>query len=424
MNSFNKTSLAIALALVSSQALSAGFQLNSQSASGMGRANSGDAAIGDNASVLARNPAAMSLFDKKSLSVGLTYVQPDVEVNDVTTNIDIGSVNNSADNRAIPNIYYIQPINDKMSFGAGIFSNFGTGTDTTALVNANPNKVLPVDLLGNTEVLTINFNASVSYKMNDYFTLGAGLDVIYGSGKLNREGNLPFGPNGALVPVKLVDVDADGVRVGGIIGALFEFNQNNRIGVSYRMTPQFKVSGDLNIFVPQARRAAAYEDLIIPLPDIFQVGGFHQLTDKFAFHYTAQFTKWGDFDQITLEDGKLGSTSVPNRALKEYKWQDSWLYSVGGTYQLTNNIAIRAGYLFDNSVVDQLTSISIPDSDRNWYTVGASYQIDPSSSVDFGFAIVRGKKTDINEASIVSGATTAHTVGHANYYSVQYNYSF
>ncbi|MFV0511773.1 MAG: outer membrane protein transport protein, partial [Shewanella algae] len=63
MKYFNKTLIAVSVALVSGQTLAAGFQLNSQSATGIGRAFAGDAVIADNASVLSRNPAAMALFD-------------------------------------------------------------------------------------------------------------------------------------------------------------------------------------------------------------------------------------------------------------------------------------------------------------------------------------------------------------------------
>ena len=64
---FKKSLLAVTIAsttLASQQALAAGFQLNSQSATGLGRAFAGDAVIADNASVMARNAAAMTLFDQ------------------------------------------------------------------------------------------------------------------------------------------------------------------------------------------------------------------------------------------------------------------------------------------------------------------------------------------------------------------------
>ena len=52
---FSKTLLAATITLATQQATAAGFQLNAQSATGLGRAFAGDAVIADNASVMSRN---------------------------------------------------------------------------------------------------------------------------------------------------------------------------------------------------------------------------------------------------------------------------------------------------------------------------------------------------------------------------------
>ncbi|MCZ4338750.1 OmpP1/FadL family transporter [Shewanella colwelliana] len=436
MKRFNKTLLAVAVTLASSQTMAAGFQLNSQSATGIGRAFAGDAVIADNASVLSRNPAAMALFDTKQLSMGLTYADVEVQVKDVYVNSNLGelhygSVNDAAEAKIIPNFYYVSPVNDKFAYGVAMFSNFGTGTDTGALsqpkpiLNGNAQIPAPVDLLGKTEVTTINFNLSGSYRINDHFSVGAGIDVIYGEGTLTRSGDLPLGPDGAYVPVDLVDVEADGVAFGGILGAVYEINADHRIGVSYRFSPDFKADGTVKY------GGDDFQEINIPIPDIFQVAGFHQLTDNFALHYTAQMTTWGDFHEITVND--------PTEAqLKKYAWDDSWLFSVGGTYTLNDSWTLRAGYMFDQGVVGEVSSISIPDSDRQWYTMGATYNLSKHTSLDFGIAFVRGEETQLTEHSSVLeligqqmpalgndlGTVHATTLSNATYYSVQYNYKF
>ncbi len=429
MHLLNKTSLAVALALASTQTLAAGFQLNSQSATGIGRAFSGEAAIGDNASVLSRNPAAMALFDEKALSIGLTYAQTDVEVKDLAyqqaPTTGFGSIDDAADNKLIPNLYYIQPYNNNFSFGFAAFSNFGTGTDTSSFLTDNPGATLPVDLLGNTEVTTINFNGSLSWRVNKHFSVGAGIDAVYGEGLLTRQGKTAFSDSSTLV-----DVDADGWGFGGIVGALIEFNKDNRIGISYRESPDIKVKGVLNTLTPNQEKTALLpvvsDELEVPLPDIWQIGGFHQLTDQFAIHYTAQYTSWGDFEKITLQGNKIGTTQVPDSALKVYKWEDSWLYSIGGTYSVNQDWTLRAGYLFDDGVVGELSSISIPDSDRDWYTAGIGFNLDKNSTIDFGLAYVKGENTEVIENSAILGGVNiiAHTNASATYYSVQYSYNF
>ncbi|MCE9686816.1 OmpP1/FadL family transporter [Shewanella sp. AS16] len=432
MKTFNKTLIAVSVALASSQAMAAGFQLNSQSATGIGRAFAGDAVIADNASVLARNPAAMALFDKSSLSLGLTYADVQVDVKDVNFAggaVDLGSIDDAGSGKVIPNFYYIHPVNDKIALGFAAFSNFGTGTDTSSL--SKNQAAAPFDLLGETEVTTVNFNTSISYRFNEMFSVGAGIDAVYGEGRLTR--------NAGSTP--LVDVDADGWGFGGILGATLELDQNNRLGISYRFSPTVTVTGDTTAMTTKDIPGLGmqnvmldFEDLDVPLADIFQVAGFHQLNAKFAVHYTAQFTKWGDFEQITannatatLAGGPANGTQIATgvtQPLKSYQWKDSWLFSIGGTYNIDDNWTVRAGYMHDQGVVDQLSSLSIPDSDRNWYTAGMSYRLSQQSTLDLGIAFVKGQQVDLIEYSAIAGPVNATTESSAMYYSMQYSYQF
>ncbi|MPW28007.1 porin [Agarivorans sp. B2Z047] len=409
--------VAISASLLTGQSLAAGFQLNSQSATGIGRAFSGDAVIADNASVLSRNPAAMAMFDRKALSLGLTYADVDVTIKDVTYSTpfadeDLGSENDAADNKVIPNIYYIHPINDSFAVGVGAFSNFGTGTDISSLNNTGAS-LTPVDLLGETEIVTSNFNASVSYRINQQFSIGVGLDLIYGEGKLKRQGEI-VGEPANLGQATLVDVEADGWALGGILGATYEINDKNRLGMSYRISPTFKADGKVEY------QTQNYDEIHIPLPNIFQIAGYHELSPSWAVHYTAQHTSWGDFEHITV------TGSNPDATVKSYQWKNSWLFSVGGTYTINQNWTARAGYMHDKGVVDEISSLSIPDSDRNWYTAGASYHLNKNSSIDFGLAFVRGEDVEVREMSGIPGIgeVIGHTRSDAIYYSMQYSHLF
>ncbi|SHI09015.1 OmpP1/FadL family transporter [Ferrimonas marina] len=455
MKAMNKTLIATAIAMTSAPTLAAGFGLNSQSATGIGRAMAGDAVIADNASVLARNPAAMALFDERAFSGGVAYVDTQVDVMDVNYMggmVDLGSIDDAADSKLVPNIFYIQPLSDKVAIGFGAFSNFGTGTDTGSLVNRMPTDENgipqgPIDLIGNTEVTTINLNASVSYRVNDQLSLGAGLDIIQGQGKLTRA-------------MDVISADADGWAFGGILGATYEFNENHRLGLSYRFSPDATVSGDIgaslvanlptgNPLLPEFAAAitADFDELEVPLPDIFQIAGFHQLTNKFALHYTAQWTQWSVFEEITATNGVGTAQCVDNAvvcgivggqvpggfpidvdlgdiALKEYQWQDSWFLSVGGTYTLNDKWTLRAGYAYDQGVVGDIESLSIPDSDRQWFTAGVGYNLSAKSTIDLGIAYIAGEEVNLVEDSALAGPVNATTESGATYYSIQYSVRF
>ena len=127
--------LAASVALVTTQVQAAAFQLAEQNATGLGRAYSGEGAIGDNAAVLGRNPAAMTLFDKPALSGGVIYVNPDIDVEGKGANVAAGKAlglptdsKDIADDAWVPFIYYVHPINEQWVAGVGAFTNYGLST--------------------------------------------------------------------------------------------------------------------------------------------------------------------------------------------------------------------------------------------------------------------------------------------------------
>ncbi len=44
-----------------------------------------------------------------------------------------------------------------------------------------------------------------------------------------------------------------------------------------------------------------------------------------------------------------------------------------------------------------ITQFLVPDTDRMWYTFGATYRFTPNLSVDAGYAFVKGKNLSFDE---------------------------
>ncbi|CDT91242.1 putative aromatic hydrocarbon degradation protein/Long-chain fatty acid transport protein [Vibrio coralliirubri] len=404
---FKKSLLAVTITLASSQAMAAGFQLNAQSATGIGRAFAGDAVIADNASVMARNPAAMALFDKTELSLGFESITSMIEVKDVEYvggAIPVGDTDDVGDTSIAPNIHLIVPVNDKFAWGVNAYSNFGTKTEFDDSYPA-------AEYGGLTDVKSINFGLAGSYRLNNQWSFGAGLDLIYGQGTMKRSSGAGMVLAGVPVGTPLLNVDeADGWAVGFNVGTVYELDENNRFGLSYRYSPEITAKDDKG------------QEITLPLPDIAEFSGYHKIEDtKFAVHYSVQWIGWGDFDQIEFEN--LSQGLIQGTYNKEYQWQDGWHYAIGGTYYLNDTWTLRTGYMYDTSAQDELTSISVPDSDRQWLSAGFTYHIDTASNVDFGFTYLLGDDVDVTETS--SGTPlTATTHADAILLGLQYSRSF
>ncbi|NOH34758.1 outer membrane protein transport protein [Vibrio chagasii] len=376
---FKKSLLAVTITLASSQAMAAGFQLNAQSATGIGRAFAGDAVIADNASVMARNPAAMALFDKTELSLGFESITSMIEVKDAQYNpggvssplSSNANYDDAGDTSIAPNIHLIVPVNDKFAWGVNAYSNFGTKTEFSSGYAGN-------EYGGLTDVQSVNFGLAGSYRLNEQWSFGAGLDLIYGKGKLQRPN--PLGMQG-----DALNVDADGWALGFNVGTVFELDKNNRFGLAYHYSPELEAKGDISYLGTEYKNDTLY----MPLPDLLEFSGYHRIEDtKFAVHYSVQWIGWSSFDKLEAKDAGV---------LNDYEWQNGMHYAIGGTYYLNQTWTLRAGYMYDTSAQDELTSISVPDSDRQWFSAGFTYHLDEESNIDFGFTYLMGDDVDVEE---------------------------
>ncbi|MFM2589605.1 outer membrane protein transport protein [Vibrio sp. TBV020] len=434
---FAQSAILVGAALISSQANSAGFQLNAQSATGIGRAFAGDAVIADNASVMARNPAAMALFDEMSLSLGFETIITEITVSDAkykafaTTDTVDSNYDNAGGTSVAPNIHLIVPVNDQFAWGVNLYSNFGTSTEFDDTTFAG------TEYGGKTDIMSLNLGLSGSYRLSNKLSFGAGLDVIYGKGELERNANISLGggtysvspcshpvpacePKDVTLPtvsgqLNAVKAEADGVAVGFNLGTVYELNKNNRFGLAYRYSPELEAKGDVSVIGDNDNPNSK---LFIALPDMAEFSGYHRIEDsKFAVHYSIQWTRWSEFN--TLDADGSGAIAL-------YEWKDAFHYSIGTTYYLSSDWTLRAGYMYDESAQDQITSISVPDSDRQWFSAGFTYYIDSKSNIDFGFTYLMGKEVDVFEeqsiglTSNISGTTEANAI----LVGLQYSRSF
>lgn len=408
------TALAITAALISTTAHGAGFQVSEHSASGLGRAFAGDAAIADNAAVLSRNPAAMTLFKTAEISGGFSIVDPSVDVEDKSfgqTAKDVAPV------AFVPSGYYIQPINDRLAVGLALFSNYGVATEYPTDFNAGSSA-------GDTSLITINFNPNIAYRINDNFSIGGGVSLVYGDAELNRYlGSLSAAVPDSSPSDKTITMKGDTFDWGWNIGGLYEYNENNRFGLSYRSQVDLEFEGDFTDYlgaITGTPNNTITGKLPVVLPAIAEFSGFHQLNNQWAVHYSVQWTQYSKFEELkaTSNECSPGYNGESGTCLlKEEDYDDSFRYALGATYTINPTWTVRAGFAFDEQAGQ--ATLSIPDTDRYWYSAGATYTYSPNMSFDLGLTYLYGKESTFEE-----DGSTFTSSGGAIISAAQMNYTF
>ncbi|OLV23016.1 hypothetical protein BOO19_05425 [Haemophilus influenzae] len=451
MKKFNQSLLATAMLLAAGGANAAAFQLAEVSTSGLGRAYAGEAAIADNASVVATNPALMSLFKTAQFSTGGVYIDSRINMNG---NVDAAvkslamsftksgsaSQRNVVPGAFVPNLYFVAPVNDKFALGAGMNVNFGLKSEYDDSYDAGV-------FGGKTDLSAINLNLSGAYRVTEGLSLGLGVNAVYANAQVERNAGIIVDSvqdqqiQQALKAVDsqtkiheyLTSKDKSVVSLqdraawgfGWNAGVMYQFNEANRIGLAYHS----KVDID---FTDRTATSLGKKDIVagktgnltFTLPDYLELSGFHQLTDKLAVHYSYKYTHWSRLTKLnaSYENGEKAFD-------KELQYSNNSRVALGASYNLYEKLTLRAGIAYDQAASRHQRSAAIPDTDRTWYSLGATYKFTPNLSVDLGYAYLKGKKVHFKETQEAASGqiiTTANytSQAHANLYGLNLNYSF
>lgn len=377
----------------------AGFQLAERSASGLGRAFSGEAAIADDASVIASNPAGMILLGGDwSYSAGITGIFPDLDVQGAFSagGPPVPAIGNDiADDAYIPFLYIAKRINDSISVGFGSYTTYGLKTNYPVSFSART-------VADFSELKTVNLNPSIAWRINDSFTLGAGFDALRAEGKLTTT-----------IPNTLpaFDLAGDDWGYGFNLGVLYELSDATRFGLHYRSSVDLKLDGRAVSVIPGLNSTGT---LGIELPDSIEFSAYHEINDQWAIHGDVVWTKWSTFDQLQ----PYLSNGAPVPATPE-NWDDVFRYSIGTTFKATECLTFRAGVAYDESPVpDAFRTLRIPDEDRIWLSLGLSWQFHESMRLDVGYTHIFSDDMRILDGGATTGVFNGTASGSVDLVSI------
>lgn len=411
--------LATTLSSFSLDALAAAFQLAEHSATGLGRAFAGEAAVADSAAVVARNSALMPYLKGSQLTVVGSYIVPDVSITGQSAPLysSAAELNDQsiAPEAFVPATFLVTPINKKLSLGFGVFSNFGLSTKFTEDYPAG-------QLAGTSEITTVNFGANAAFR-NGPWSVAVGLNYIYAEADLVRHfGANPLGLDSNIVSLSL---EGDDSGYGWNLGMSYRLESHSRFGVHYRSKTEINFDGMYSNQLPATlgglEGAELPGSLAIELPAIFEFSGAHKINKKWGLQYSLVWTQWSSFQEL---EAFLTDT---NSAVfeKQENFSNSMRFAIGADYKVSSKTKVRFGIAYDESPADPAhLSISIPDTDRVWVSAGATYKLNNTSSIDIGMSILRGKARSFIETDDIGGQWGFESQGNTSIVAMQYNYTF
>lgn len=364
-----------------SQAYAAGFQLSEQSSIQMGRAMAGAGVMGDDLSAVHYNPAGMTLLEGTRIQATGTWVAVNAEYKGESG----ATENGRKKGQLIPAGYITHQLNDQVWLGLGLTVPYGMGTDFAR-------KWEGADRGNKSMILTFDINPNVAWKINEKFSVGAGISLQYAKAKLGLAKSVPLNEqvtlNGNAV------VAGDSWAWGWNVGMMFQPVETVRLGLAYRSHIAHNAEGDTTIeteakklgpITIPSQTIKSDMKVRIKTPDTLTFSAAWDATQDLTLSATARWSKWSNFDVLTVENEKLDAVSVPNH------WDDTWFFSLGADYRLNDQWTVRGGVAYDQGPVENVYRMAvIPDTDRVWVSGGASYKFNKNMTFDFGATYITG----------------------------------
>lgn len=346
------------------QTYAAGFQLSEQSAIQMGRAMAGAGVVGDDLSAVHYNPAGMTLLSGTRMQATGTWVAVNLDYEG-----DSGqSENGRLKGQIIPAGFITHQINDSLWAGLGLTVPYGMGTEYDEGWEGKSRGTESM-------ILTFDINPNLAWKVNEKLSVGGGISLQYAKAELG------MGP-------MQTNVKGDSWAWGWNVGLMFQPVETVRLGLAYRSHIAHNAEGHTDVKGPL--NLTSDMKVRIKTPDTVTLSATWEATDALRLSGTARWSKWSNFRSLNVQNLDLAGTKLGTTVV-ENNWDDTWFFSVGADYKLNGQWTVRGGVAYDQGPVEnQYRMAVIPDTDRVWFSGGASYKYTDNLTFDFGATYIKG----------------------------------
>ncbi|MCL5778720.1 outer membrane protein transport protein [Limibaculum sp. FT325] len=348
--------------MTASGAQAGAFQLNERSAKGMGTSLAGTASAASDVTFATFNPAALTTVENFEIGGNVSVVAP---ISDGTfTNGPFAGQEFDADRTGVvPAFAAGFRVNEDLVVGLTSYAPFGLKTEYPTF--------WPGMVDGRTsELRTVVIAPTIAYDVLDNLTFGASLDILYADARLTSAA---------------VNLDGSQYSVSFSFGALYEPLEGTRIGAAYHHGYELDfntaIFGGLAGGIPETAGITGVAKT--ELPNWVQIGVTQDVGEDLRVMLEGRWINWSRFDRIDVS-----ATNAPGLAFSDVQnYDDAFFVSLGAEYDISRSFTLRGGVAWDETPTsDAFRTVRVPDEDRLWLSLGASYRLTDSMSIDAAYS--------------------------------------
>jgi len=333
---------------------------------------------------------------------------------------------------AIPTFFALSPDYNNFRFGFAMVSPAG--------LSKRWNDPYTRTFAEESSMKVIEVNPSMSYRFNDFVSIGVGGRLIYSDATVKSNGTiLAIGAGdlgGGMPPVdELVtitrDMEGDTIEVGYNLALTVKPVKALTFAATYRSQIDLDMDGDVVLSASDSFpggfvSAGSYTgngSVTIPIPDVLSLAVAYTF-EKTTLEFTYDRTFWSAYKQLDFAYPVSLVHPILTLAFDDpvaKNWDDVNAYRIGLTYLWSQKLILMAGGGIDgNPIPDSTLSFDLPDSDAWFGSLGFRYR--HSEKLSYGAAYLYADKDDrtVMDASGAIDGTFSGAATHLLAFSLTY----
>ncbi|MEZ8865288.1 OmpP1/FadL family transporter [Vibrio splendidus] len=341
----NKTftySLAATAIFTSLNAFASGLFLQEAVVANAGTTGAGDGVYTRSAAAMWTNPATMSHMGESKTTINTMAFDLEMQYQ------DNGDKQDGKAHSVMPSFgaFHAHQVTDKLHLGIALGAVGGSSLDYGS-------EWAGAALLEDITLTAMQVNPSLSYQLNDQWSVGAGVQFSWAAFQQSTSGVAGF----------TAKQDTDWAY-GYNFGVMYTPTDKLKLGASYRSKLEHEFNNELS--------GSAFNSLStdLALPEIVDLSASYALNSQLDLLASIQFHRWSEWDEIVLDFGVTDRDGIPIKR----DWDDVWKFAVGADYQLNSDWRLKAGFSYETSPQDDpsMQWVDLPVGEQYRYSMGAS----------------------------------------------------
>jgi long-chain fatty acid transport protein len=375
--------IVLATLFASGHAWAGGIMLYQFGSDDVGLAAAGWAARAQDASTVFTNPAGMSRLEKSQFMGGMQALYGDVKFSpNSATSVSGSDGGNALGWMPGGSAFIVHKLDKDLSIGFGVLSYFG-------LSEHYDDNWVGRYYVQNSTLMGLTLTPAISYRVNSWLYLGAGLNAMYGyidsqvavnnAGDVRPDGQLKYNDNQWGFGANL------GILVEPKPGTRFGLSYLSEVKLNFSDTPEFSGLGPgLEAVLRAGGLTTSSMDIKMTVPQMLMFSAYHQLNEKWAIMGNVGWQDWSRFGKVDVGI----NSSNPHSLTVDNDYNDTWHVALGAQYRFSPAWTFTGGIAYDSSAVDSdKRSVTIPMGDVWTFGLGAQYAISPTLTLGAAYSL-------------------------------------